>query len=380
MANIWGTDLVNTWQQDFIPGIRARETSFEVTSALETSFTLPWAVAAQSVVAVYHNGLRLLPDDGEVEKDYYISSGTVNLRISVADGDKLYIVMNQLDTEVSTEMLDYVASKGSVIQYLYDNFDNLLSIYNQLNLVQLRHEVVASDPSFTEFTITNLTDAANIVTVNGVWQDPQTAYSITGSTLTFTESLLVGDIINIFTSATVVAPADWTNVNELLSEINGLPAGSDTFVGYVNSRLAEELLGVDLESRVFSRRNILLSAPQTIFNLSTLGFGYLTSENAYNLKVIVNGIVQTPYDALIDSSAHAYTIYESDSVWYLEFEEELLAGDIIQIFDDAVGHRYVGVPAASTSSGTKGQYAVDSSYLYICTATDSWKRITLETF
>lgn len=34
-------------------------------------------------------------------------------------------------------------------------------------------------------------------------------------------------------------------------------------------------------------------------------------------------------------------------------------------------------PNTSTSTGTKGQIAVDASYLYVCTATNSWKRISL---
>lgn len=37
-------------------------------------------------------------------------------------------------------------------------------------------------------------------------------------------------------------------------------------------------------------------------------------------------------------------------------------------------------PATSTSGGTPGQIAYDSTYLYICIATNSWKRITLESW
>ena len=37
-------------------------------------------------------------------------------------------------------------------------------------------------------------------------------------------------------------------------------------------------------------------------------------------------------------------------------------------------------PATSTSTGTQGELAQDASYLYVCTATDTWKRIALTTF
>ena len=37
-------------------------------------------------------------------------------------------------------------------------------------------------------------------------------------------------------------------------------------------------------------------------------------------------------------------------------------------------------PALSTSPGTTGELAQDASFLYVCTATDTWKRIALTTF
>jgi hypothetical protein len=35
-----------------------------------------------------------------------------------------------------------------------------------------------------------------------------------------------------------------------------------------------------------------------------------------------------------------------------------------------------GTPASSTATGTKGEVKYDSSYVYICIATNSWIRIT----
>ena len=45
-------------------------------------------------------------------------------------------------------------------------------------------------------------------------------------------------------------------------------------------------------------------------------------------------------------------------------------------------HGYLAgaAPAAGTSSGETGQIGWDSSYVYMCTSTDSWSRATLETF
>lgn len=40
----------------------------------------------------------------------------------------------------------------------------------------------------------------------------------------------------------------------------------------------------------------------------------------------------------------------------------------------------VGVPASSTSTGIVNTIAIDTNYLYICVATDTWKRITLSSW
>lgn len=37
----------------------------------------------------------------------------------------------------------------------------------------------------------------------------------------------------------------------------------------------------------------------------------------------------------------------------------------------------VAAPTTATSTGTKGQIAIDASYIYICTATNTWVRASL---
>lgn len=37
-------------------------------------------------------------------------------------------------------------------------------------------------------------------------------------------------------------------------------------------------------------------------------------------------------------------------------------------------------PATSSSEGTKGEIRITADYIYICTATNTWKRTTLSTF
>lgn len=41
---------------------------------------------------------------------------------------------------------------------------------------------------------------------------------------------------------------------------------------------------------------------------------------------------------------------------------------------------YTTVPATSTSTGNPGQYAANATYLFICIAPNSWRRVVLDTF
>jgi len=49
-----------------------------------------------------------------------------------------------------------------------------------------------------------------------------------------------------------------------------------------------------------------------------------------------------------------------------------------RFFGNVVLHS--GAPATSSSTGVQGQVAYDSNYMYICVATNTWKRIAASTF
>jgi hypothetical protein len=63
------------------------------------------------------------------------------------------------------------------------------------------------------------------------------------------------------------------------------------------------------------------------------------------------------------------------------------------LWDDAAGYAvvsldgdwrrmgtYVAAPASATATGKAGHLATDASYFYVCTATDTWKRVALSTW
>ncbi|HZK76900.1 MAG TPA: hypothetical protein VFD13_08340, partial [Candidatus Kapabacteria bacterium] len=59
-----------------------------------------------------------------------------------------------------------------------------------------------------------------------------------------------------------------------------------------------------------------------------------------------------------------------------------LAGEVSRAEASEAGlmKTWVSAPATSTSTGTPGEIAQDGTYLYICTATNTWKRVALSTW
>lgn len=52
-------------------------------------------------------------------------------------------------------------------------------------------------------------------------------------------------------------------------------------------------------------------------------------------------------------------------------------GQVIPFMGDTTVLNWVSVPASATASGSAGEKAYDGSYLYICTAANTWKRVAL---
>jgi hypothetical protein len=55
-------------------------------------------------------------------------------------------------------------------------------------------------------------------------------------------------------------------------------------------------------------------------------------------------------------------------------------GQIYQALLNQKQLNLVPVPASSTAKGTAGQVAASATFLYLCVATDTWRRVALSTF
>jgi len=73
--------------------------------------------------------------------------------------------------------------------------------------------------------------------------------------------------------------------------------------------------------------------------------------------------------ARIDSSGRLLVGTSSDS-----------GGALLQVNDDRIRIGTAKTPASATATGTTGEIAWDANYIYVCTATNTWKRVAISTW
>jgi hypothetical protein len=98
-----------------------------------------------------------------------------------------------------------------------------------------------------------------------------------------------------------------------------------------------------------------------------LGESYFGKVGANNAAVLIH-INGTLHSNLIPHTADNYQIGNTTQYWNSLY---------VNGFTVANG---AAAPATSSSAGVKGQFAFDSSYVYICVANNTWKRAALSTW
>lgn len=173
------------------------------------------------------------------------------------------------------------------------------------------------DGSTLTFTLSQAgsTNSA-IVSINGVMQQPQTAYTVSGTTLTFVEAPSAGDVID---SRVLRVVTDLAYIKDVNTQI------------VVND----------------------------------------TSETA---NVEINGITVASVSnaALLPGANITYDVGSSSINWRNIYASSFLGtGSIASITNSA--------PASNSAAGVKGQISHSGSFLYICVATNTWIRLDATT-
>jgi hypothetical protein len=165
----------------------------------------------------------------------------------------------------------------------------------------------------TQFTLqSTATTAATIISINGVVQFPTLAYSVTGSTLTFTEPPAPGDVIDariLTTTATVASIASGNGLNQFIAD----DAGAQIFTGTSATTLRVEVNPVgDIDIKTGSKLTyeqsaINIAANATPYVIATFAQATYTSAK-YQIQVKKDATNFQAMEALVltDKAGNAY--------------------------------------------------------------------------
>ena len=112
----------------------------------------------------------------------------------------------------------------------------------------------------------------------------------------------------------------------------------------------------------------------TIDNQQRVGIGTTSPGGTVDIKAAASTaplIVQGPSTefARIDSSGRLLVGGSPDS-----------GGALLQVFGDRIRVGTAKTPASASATGTAGEICWDASYIYVCTATNTWKRTAIATW
>ena len=117
---------------------------------------------------------------------------------------------------------------------------------------------------------------------------------------------------------------------------------------------------------------------------------YVTAGTANQLIISLGGVVQEPnVDYTVSTNSITFTTAPTSGLSFFG----ILAGDALDNLvpaDGSVTTAKLGsglainlassTPASASATGTAGQVTWDSSYIYVCTATNTWKRVAIATW
>lgn len=222
------------------------------------------------------------------------------------------------------------------------------------------HNTFNGNGTNTQFTLSEAvsnTEAAFIY-LNGVAQVPTTDYSISGSTLTF-----------------VIPPAAIDVIHIIITKGTGTYFES-TFVGNgTNTQFT--LANSTTTSRTFVHINGVTQVPTADYYISGSSIIFFSAP-ANNDNVVVRGFSNS-----LEASGQNTSIQFNDS--------GLSGGSLGFTFDKSTNNSTLAntltvanfrmtssnPPANTTSPGVAGTITWDSGYIYVCVATNTWKRVQI---
>lgn len=115
--------------------------------------------------------------------------------------------------------------------------------------------------------------------------------------------------------------------------------------------------------------------PRTSSDGTITGGKYDPEQHFTRLDNVLDAILSSHVGTASGEERPSYAV--AGTVWRSQSTGQLYLYDGSSDLEIAVN---VGAPASASDTGVTGQVAWDTDYFYICTATDTWKRVAVATW
>lgn len=244
--------------------------------------------------------------------------------------------------------------------------------------------------------------STDVISVNGCYANMYVDTSLTGQVAYSFGDFMRCDINGLqWKGASNVTPFELNNdlnYYEEGKELDLTTLGGPFYKGYSNSQFSNErgLLGQivslssDSTTPILSRRltgtntgGVSANVGYGVRNRDVAGSGY----GALTLYASVGGVATPMAEVFSTGSSRGLMPYPgvtaslglSGTPWDTLYAINAVLTGTATINGNPVGYK-VAVPASATATGSVGQWAADSTYLYVCIAANTWVRSALATW
>jgi hypothetical protein len=250
-----------------------------------------------------------------------------------------------------------------------------------------------SNPTFENLSLTNLSNNNTVLNILGIDGSDNVVFNNnlvdTNSTQTLTNKLLTGCEFNsaghqviIFDTSLVTGPRTWTAPNgngivimDVLTQniYNKTFDGSSQLIGtyiaglYTGNVVTDYPINFDTSQLTAERTITWQDEAGTVVtnaNTITLDNKYIDS-SSNDISITNSPLVAVNINSLINQDVRSSASPT--------FFTNILSGNTITISNPKT-------PASSSDTGTQGQIAWDDNFIYVCIATNTWKRTAILTW
>jgi hypothetical protein len=315
--------------------------------------TGPDSTIAVNMICKGASILRLQSDTGYALEAFPVASTANNLQVySATAGNAPYIIPVGTDAAINLNLR--TKSTGVVQANGVEVSTNSTTSTHTVQQIEVGH---ATDTTLTR-------SSAGVLAVEGV-----PLVTTTGTATLSGKSL---SSPNIDGGAGTAAISTTSSATDAVLYVNCKNAAS--------VRLASSLSEAFHAVPIASGANYLRALAATTGNAPGLqAFGTDANVNL-NLRTLGTGVVQANGVAVsINAITATHTAQQIELGHATDTTITRSAAGVPAVEGNPLGVR-VGVPASAAATGAVGQFSTDASWLYVCTATDTWMRVAIATW